>query len=165
MAPLRYFGMTLRNIKSGSVLRFLIGVWISLPFILGCEDTDCTSSSTSNINVSFYDQDSLYKKFVSFDIVTAIGTDSLFYDQNDILNTFILPAHPAVDSTVFLFQNHDGSIDTLVVFYNRRIRLLSESCGFEQIYSGLEASTTFPDVEVITSILNRLNVEDIKIYI
>ncbi len=136
-----------------------------MPFIMGCEDSDCTTTATSNIIVEFYDQDSLYVKKVSFDIVTAIGTDSLFYDQNDSLSIFNLPANPGIDSTIFLFRNHDASIDTLIVRYIRTVRLMSEACGFEQKYSRLDASTSFPDVEVISSKLDILNEQDIKIFL
>ena len=136
-----------------------------MSLLSGCDDTDCTSSSTSEIIIAFFDQDSLYEKPVSFEIVTAMGTDSLFYDQEDISNTFTLPAHPATDSTVFLFQNHNGSIDTLVVRYTRTVQLLSETCGFIQIFSGLDASATFPDIEVVSDELDIYNERDIKIFI
>jgi len=146
-------------------LRFLMDGWIILSILSGCDDTDCTTTSTSDIIIAFYDQDSLYEKPVSFDIVTAMGTDSLFYDQDDISSTFILPAFPATDSTVFLFQNHSGSIDTLVVGYKRSVQLISETCGFVQIYSELSASTTFPDVDVVSNELDSNDDIDIKIFI
>ena len=92
-------------------------------------------------------------------------TDSLFYDQNDIANSFDLPVNPGIDSTVFLFGNHDESIDTLILRYRRTTRLISETCGFEQKFTSLDASSTFPDIEVITNKLDRLNEQDVKIYL
>jgi len=146
-------------------LGFIFGTLVLLPFIFGCDDTDCISTATNTVIVKFYDLDSLYEKTVSFDIITAMGTDSLFYDQNDLQSAFDLPANPSIDSTVFLFGNNDGSIDTLILRYRRTTRLISETCGFEQKFSALDASSTFPNVEVITNKLDRLNEQDVKVYL
>ena len=143
-------------------------------FILGgCEkDGDCSSYASTIMKVRFFEKDTT-NEFInietSFESISAVDTDSVFYGINDSLEVFDLPVDPFSDNTIFLFESLDSNsasiFDTLQVTYARRQSFISRNCGVEQTFSELDVGfTTFDSLEVVKDSLLIVNEDNIRIY-
>ena len=134
--------------------------FIPVLILAGCfGDNDCSSTSTNQLQIRFFDIDSLTEESRVFSEVKVSGTDTVFYDNFDTLSVFQLPVDPSTTTTTFLF----GS-DSLVVGYEVAPRLISEDCGPELIYSDLQAMSHSFDSVMISQDFNRDAETNIKIF-
>lgn len=158
-----------------------------------CQNENCVSVFNNYLLVGFVDIDTLvsgkvefHPKDTMFYSVTAIGSDSVFYDKNTTLSTFRFPVNPAADITTFKLEMIDSirydtlsldpiNIDTIYyvnpnphtisVSYERKLRIISEDCGTEIAYINLNIEEiTFDTTSLEEDKLSRFNEANIEVF-
>jgi len=166
---------------------------IYLIFLSSCKNEDCISGANNYLLVDFLSVDTLetgqleFKpKDTLFYSVMAVGNDSVFYSKAKKVSSMQLPVNPAASQTSFQFIMIDSVrydtlsldptvIDTLYflhdkpqeisVSYDRKYRVITESCGIEISYHNLSVDTiTFSPSTLIKNNLSRFNEVNIEIY-
>ncbi|MDZ7608681.1 MAG: DUF6452 family protein [Cyclobacteriaceae bacterium] len=175
------------------ILGFFTLSFLILLFFSSCKDEDCVSTANNYLLVNFLDLDTLEEGAINikakdtlFYAVKAVGSDSVFYKKAKKVSSLVLPVNPAANQTSFQFTMIDSIrydtlsfnpivLDTIFflhdtpheisVSYNRKFRVISESCGMEISYQNVTADTnTFSSSALITDYLSRLNTVNIEVY-
>ena len=132
----------------------------------GCEDfVDCESQDDIRLKIGFYQvRDGIVIPDTIYDAtlltLTSIN-DTLFTDRD--FYSLGLPLNPASDTTVYILSREESN-DTLFIFYDRKINLVSPKCGgviyFELngFFSNFKDSIVNPDVKIETD-------ENIRIFL
>lgn len=95
--------------------------------------------------------------------LTALGSDSVLHDQ-DTVTSVRLPLDPQQGQATYYFDSQYGR-DTLVLSYNLGVRLISENCGVEILYSQIDyISQTFDSLSVVNQVPVEDITEDIQVY-
>jgi hypothetical protein len=160
--------------------------------IFSCQNEDCVSTFNNELLVGFYESDTLEngsvemsEKDTVFYAIVADGNDSIFYSVDDVNSVFKVPVNPAADMTSFEFYMIDSigydtlSLDPLeveVTFfpdpvphilevdYRRFTRVISEDCGVEIGYVGLDVrESTFSSYSIESDRLTRFNESNDKV--
>jgi hypothetical protein len=171
---------------------FSLGMLILILFS-SCKDENCVSLANNYLLVDFLSADTLETGSIDFErkdtlfySVVAVGNDSVFYQKAKKVSSLLLPVNPSSDQTSFQLTMIDSIrydtlsfnpivLDTIYflhdtpheikVSYDRKYRIITESCGMEISYHNLMTETiTFPSSALINSNLSRLNTVNIEIY-
>ena len=166
---------------------------ILLILLSSCKNEDCVSGANNDLLVTFLNVDTLENGNVSmkkmdtlFYSVTANSNETEFYTKAHKVDTLKLPVNPAADQTTFqlvmidsirfdTLSNNPVVLDTVYylhpkphiisVSYDRKYRVVSESCGVEISYHNITADTiTFPSAALVKSNLSRFNSSNIEVY-
>ena len=159
-----------------------------------CANEDCVSVFNNNLLVGFLKLDTLESGEIVevavdtiFYEVMATGNDSILYGPETVINSLLtLPVDPASDITSFRMDMLDSiSYDTLstdpiivdttyhvnpvphiiTVSYRRTQRIITENCGVEITYTGLEIEEiTFPVTNLVDDKLSRFNEVNIEVF-
>jgi len=158
-----------------------------------CQNENCVSVFNNYLLVGFIETDTLESGSVEFQpkdtlfySVTAIGSDSIFYDKDSTLSTFKFPVNPSAEITTFKLEMIDSirydtlSMDpvivdtiyfinpnphTITVSYDKKLRIISEDCGAEIAYINLNIEEiTFETTVLEEDKLNRFNEANIEVY-
>ncbi len=142
--------MSLKN-RSIPILLILLFSFVA------CEDnTDCSSSTQSQVKVSFRaltipQPPLLYERIFAIGAEENASTGATFYE-----NVYELPVNTLTNSTIFIFEGINNLRDTIEVSYDVQYRIISELCGVELIYRDLEIIyTSFDSITVVTPIMTR----------
>jgi len=175
------------------LLGFFTLCFLLIILFSSCKNEDCVSSANNYLLVNFLNLDTLETGAVEikakdtlFYSVVAVGNDSVFYKKAKKVSSIALPVNPAADQTSFQFAMIDSIrydtlsfnpivLDTIFylrdkpheinVRYNRKFRVITESCGMEISYHNVSADTiTFPSSALITDYLSRFNTVNIEVY-
>lgn len=154
-----------KNLSSILPLALLAG-----GLFVSCDaEESCVALTTRRYNIGFFAQDTTGAKVArsrNFDLVRALGSDSLFYSRREAGVTGLgLALNTAADTTTFVFEN-DGEADTLRLAYTRNFRLISPDCGLEvRITKPEVVKHTFDSVAVLTEeLLTTTKGVDLEIY-
>ncbi len=144
--------------------RLLVYISVIFPIgILSCDNTDCITFGTNTVRIQFLDSAS-NPKSKSFSFIASTDSEFVFYSDTTF-STCIVPVNTSETSTTFLFGNPDNSIDSITVGYDRRQKLISETCGFELKFNNIRIlSTTFEHALSLENDLSLLNETNIEIY-
>jgi len=140
----------------------LLAFAISLTSCL--DDPDCISPTTDFATALFYKFESNERDTVEINSLTVLGqTDSILVSNQSVTGV-ILPLRQDTSAVTFIFDSELG-LDTLVVTYEPRSRLVSEECGIDIILADLGYSLrTFDSVAVVNGTLIEDVDEDIRIF-
>ena len=142
-------------------LVFLAGSWACQP------EEPCISSATNRLVVSFMIRGTPAAPAPTADerafrsIISTTANDPLWTDATELGrpgSNFILRLDPDRDTTTFVFvpipqqgQPSPGDVDTLVLTYQRRYRLISPDCPLEVSYRELRVVRTTFDTALIVN--------------
>ena len=137
---------------------------VAIVGLTSCFDQpDCISPTTDFVNVLFYKAENNERDTLLINSLTAIGSDSVLV-TNDEVTGVDLPLLPSQRSVTFIFDSELG-LDTLVLSYEPRSRLVSEECGIDIIFSELDyIRNDFDSISVVNNILIEDVNEDIRIF-
>lgn len=144
-------------------------IWIAVAILFGvgaCNDVqDCTGATGfSKLRVRFFDKASQTVARVNFDSVKAVGSDSLFYTQNDSLSTFDLELNHFSNSAIYIFYS-GATIDTLSVAYSASTSVVSPECGPTLSFDALSlVKHTFDSTVLSNSFFDSSLEDNIQIY-
>ena len=165
-------------------LFFWLAIIIFSNLLFSCKNEDCFSIFNNDMLISFNVADTLDTGEIiteaidtMFYAIVADGNDSIFYGPETRASLFMLQVDPAAEYTSFEFYMIDSvatdtiSQDPLVIeatyfpnpiphqmdiIYRSGTRVITEDCGVEIGYVGLDVSeTTFPGYEIERDILDR----------
>lgn len=141
-------------------------IFIGLLFWQACEEPDCEFVFTSTVNLTFYTLSENEPDEVFVRKISAVGvTDTLILENAADVSAVALPVNPDSSVVTFVFDIVGYGVDTLTLSYQNGVRLISEECGFEQIYSDLEyVRSDFDSISIRNRILAEQIDEDIRIY-
>ena len=126
-------------------------------------EADCVTTTRDFVTVNFYEFETNERDTLLVTSITAIGSDSLLADD-ELVRSIRLPLDPRRPSAAYIFDSELG-IDTLVLSYDLGTRLISEECGLEFVFTGLDYTRN--DFDSI-SIVNQVPIdgvdEDIRIF-
>jgi thiamine pyrophosphokinase len=151
--------------------------WIILLFTLlgSClDEPDCFLSADTALVINF-------KKITNgkadttlvFNKVVALGTDSVFYqqqpDKTDTLKSITLAVNPFASEILFTFYVvPEESVEqevTLRVGYKKRTRFISEECGSEELVYDLQIlETQFDSLRVVNNRLTKNRPTNLEIF-
>lgn len=140
----------MRNAFIILVLLTLVGIQLQ-----SCKDCEPVPASVNAMQVTFYDFDTLIiqneRKVIDriYSEVSAIGTSSIFYDENTTLSSFPLVLSSANTSTTFTFEDSLGNIDSLQVNYEIETIVVGPDCGLYEVFKNVTVPfSTFDSVYV-----------------
>lgn len=149
----------LTGIKNLQLLRRIAGTLLLAVMLAGCDpEESCVSLTTNDLQLGFF---VVNKKGVAepapftFDEIDVLRSDNNFFVDNQAgSGSANLALDPDSDSTTFIFK-YEEKADTLILSYNRDIKLVSPECGIEINYSDIQVFRhTFDSVRVITPVLS-----------
>ncbi|MEL7003174.1 MAG: DUF6452 family protein [Bacteroidota bacterium] len=140
----------------------LLGLVIGFTSCL--DDPDCISPTTDFATALFYKSESNERDTLEINSLMVLGkTDSILV-SNASATGVVLPLRQDTTAVTFIFDSELG-LDTLVITYETRSRLVSEECGIDIIIADLGYSVnTFDSVAVVNSTLIEDINEDIRIF-
>lgn len=128
------------------------------------DDPDCISPTTDFATALFYKFESNERDTVQINSLRVLGvSDSILVTDLEVTGV-ILPLRQDTSSVTFVFDSELG-LDTLVINYETRSRLISEECGIDIILAELNVGrSTFDSVSIEnTTLIEDVN-EDIRIF-
>jgi len=178
--------------RNKPILFFLTILLVIGSILYSCKNEDCVSIYNNYLLIDFIKADTLDSGTIEFNpidtvfyTITAVGSDSVFYDSTDVVKSLILPVNPSSGYTSFRLQMIDSirtdtiSFDPIMtvkryyvnptphvisVSYNRKEKIISEDCGVEISYTNLNIDeTTFPVTHMVDNKLSRFNEVNIEI--
>ena len=121
-------------------MRFLpLGILLIL-FASCLDEPDCIITATNLVQVSLLRLDEDSARTVKFDRILALGTDTVFY-ENDSISSLSLPVNPGTAKTTFRFY-YESQVDSLVVSYTRATKIISPTCGAFNYFQDLGVVST-----------------------
>ncbi|MFO7998321.1 MAG: DUF6452 family protein [Bacteroidales bacterium] len=127
-------------------------------FLAGCQQEEVCEELTSNpLRIGFYmPSESGQSVTALIDSLTVFGLnrpEDAIYNKQSAVSRIELPLDPGRDSCAFVLQFPEMS-DTLFLFYQRELTLLSVECGFVMFYDLERVESTR---HVITGIQVNIN--------
>jgi hypothetical protein len=167
-----------KNTKANSSVApgiFLMSVIIL--FFSACVNQEvCEDVAVVPVRIGFYRVDTTVTTPVRYPVnnltISGIGSDSIFYSNQDNVGQVELPLNSAQDMTIFVFQWQPEGMeetirDTVQLVYIRKPNLISMECGFTTFYELTEARHQGALIDLLTiensNIRTTLD-EHIKIY-
>lgn len=142
--------------------------------LAACEDEPgCVTNDTNVVEINFYQIDDTTQRNATSVVipgVEAVGVGPYTLDTGDVVsarNNYLLILNPEEDATTFYVFQENGTVDTIVLRYQREQRVISPDCGPTQRYFDLSvdtAITTFDSVRVVEPELGTLSGTNIEIY-
>jgi hypothetical protein len=136
---------------------------------ISCTKESCDQETDALMNAVFYssqaEEENEKINIDSLDIYALNITDSLIYSMVT-LSEVALPLNPSSSSCSFVFVN-GGRADTIDIFYNSSLQLLSMACGYVYFYEIEDIQHTGNDISYISIINKTVNPgeqENIQIY-
>jgi len=141
---------------------------ISAGIIMGCVDDEfCIGVGSNMMKVNFIESGSIpeTEKSITFDSIWVSGNPENYPSYADsTASDLLLSIDPDTAWTRFIFFA-DSTTDTLDLDYNIIPRLISPTCGPENVFSSLNTSYhTFDSVAVVNELLSRDVDSNLKIY-
>jgi len=135
---------------------------------VGCVDDEfCVGVGTNMMEVKFIESgsDPEAAKSITFDSIWVSGSPENYSSYADTTaSDLLLSIDPDTAWTRFVFFA-DSTADTLDLDYIIIPRLISPTCGPENVFSGLNTSYhTFDSVAVVNELLSRDVDSNLKIY-
>ena len=173
--------------RTYQLIFWIFGILIGQLFF-SCAKEDCVSIFNNHLLVGFINADTLETGEIIFSdadtifySVKAVGNDTILYDPDSPATALItLPVNPAANLTTFELTMLDSiSYDTLnnptyyvnpiphiiSVSYTTGQRIITEDCGVEIGYSGLNIDDiTFNTTLLVDDKLSRLNSVNIEVF-
>ncbi len=122
--------------------------------MVGCQEELCEDITANPLRVGFYISEDGERFPESLDSLSVKGTghDSLLYDNQSNVGRVEIPLDMSRDSCGFLFMV-PGKTDTLKVFYERNLTLVSIECGFVIFFEIL-------DIEITNNFIKSYSVKE-----
>lgn len=122
--------MIQRLIRVKRNTKIVVGIIVSM--LIGCTDTtDCKYTANRSIKLNFMQltsRNSLSDTVVS-NLSVATASGALLYDSASA-KQLQLPLSQLSDTSIFYFYFDSIAVDTLYVYAQRRIEMISPECGF-----------------------------------
>ena len=134
-------------------------------------EPDCFSTATNNLKITFRGAGKGAAPKMSFSLITASGTETTF-ERKDSLSTLDIPVNPTASETTFILTYGGvldsvkvSRVDTLVVAYSTKTRIISPSCGADIYITDLTVpATSFQKgVKVVNRQLSTLATANLEI--
>ncbi len=143
---------------------FLISFTIGVGLLACQDDPDCVSITTDFANVRFYNFENGEIDTVDVNSITLEGSDSVLYADTTISNVMTIPLNPAQRTVQLAFDTEFG-LDTVVLSYATRNRLISEDCGLEILFAELDyVRNDFDSINIVNQELVESFDENIRIF-
>ena len=128
------------------------------------DDPDCISGTTNFVNIKFYNIQTSAVDSVTVSSVRIVGSDSILV-ENDTIVSIILPLNPKTNESTYVFNTEYG-LDTVVFSYATNSRIISEDCGIDILFTGLDyLRSDFDSTSVINrEVLSETITEDVQIF-
>ena len=127
--------------------------------LAACEDeSGCVSDDSDRAIVTFYQIDDTVQRNLDNDIRVGIIPVGGNPDSTNINDG--LPLNPSADGVTYYLFYDDGSLDTVVLSYQREQTLISPECGPSQRYFNLAVDTsltTLDSIRVVDQEVSSLN--------
>ncbi|MDT8402063.1 MAG: DUF6452 family protein [Bacteroidales bacterium] len=132
----------------------LVSLALSLVVLLmSCTEESCDQATEVLMNAGFYSAETEEKINIdSLDIYGLNVPDSVIC-SNSNLNRIGLPLNPSASGCAFVIIN-GGRADTLEIFYQSNLKLLSRACGYIYLHEIENINFTENDISGIL-ILNK----------
>lgn len=144
---------------------------LSIQFFSQCDQPYCEEKGEVALNVGFYKYTNNIIADTLIDSVSIyIGPnlDTLFYNELEAkTNKVAFPLSPLVDTVKVVFQFNKAINDTLAIYYNRELRMVSHECGFVHFFKIDTITTTNNKIKSIwisKDFVEYGSKENIKIY-
>ncbi len=136
------------------LLRKVIIFVVFIIIIPGCQEELCEDITVNPLRIGFYvTEDGEHAPYrVDSLSVKGLGHDSLLYDNRFDVGRVEIPLNVSRDSCSFLFMFPDKA-DTLKVFYERNLTLVSIECGFVAFFEIL-------DLEITNNFIRSYSIEE-----
>ena len=131
-------------------------------FTTGCMQEELCEDVTANpLRVGFYRSDNGDKVPVSLDSLSVIGLghDSFLYEKIYNVGMIELPLNVLTDSCGFVLSFHENT-DSLKVYYERNLSLVSLECGFVTFFIIKDIKVTNNAIQ--TFVIESYNVTNIN---
>ncbi|MBC7552510.1 MAG: hypothetical protein H7257_00875 [Taibaiella sp.] len=156
-------------------------VWVMIAFLplFSCtaERQPCLTPKTASLNIKcvHFSTDTATTTvdtalpMAVFGALTAKGTQSVIYKGAS--SAFTISLSPVADSCQWLVTTDSLNFpfDTLGFYYERKLKFLSNACGYTYFYALTSVTTTHNNIDsvIITnpSVTNDVNTKQLKIYI
>lgn len=144
---------------------FVFSILYLLVFTSCDDDPDCDLELPHDeIELVFYNIEDLTQTNYKFELIGALGSDSIYYDNEDSLSNYPMEINPTADDIAFVFLT-GISRDTLRLRYNRNLEWVSGKCGPFMEYDELEiVYSTFDSISLINNVIDESVSENIQVY-
>ena len=149
---------------------FLLALVLFFLALAACEDEPgCVSEDSSEVRIAFYAIDDTSKRnpiklFVE-GVVPVGGSPYSLDTTSQAVAGYSLFLNPAEDRAAFYIIQGEGTVDTLVLSYQREQTLISPECGPTQRYFNVDTiQATFDSIRIVEQELSNLNGTNIEIY-
>lgn len=146
---------------------FLVLVTSIFPFLMGCNDSDCTTSNTAYVHYGIYDQNGQMAVFKTPVTVKAVGTDSVLINQESDLKFMQLPLSYTHVEDTFVVSLSETLFDTIFVAHENIPHFISMDCGTGMYHRLLEVrcvNRIFDSIKIVYPDITYDAKEHIKIY-
>ncbi len=119
-------------------------VLFAVLLVAGCmQDELCEDITDNPLRIGFYTFEDGENTPISVDSLTVFGLEyeDFLYDNQYNVGRIEVPLNMSVDNCAFVMVFPE-STDTLKVFYERNLSLVSVECGFVTFYDIFEVQTT-----------------------
>ena len=151
-------------------IKLILSVLICTLIVSACDDPDCIYQGGTSIKIGFYSDQDGKSQNVRINRLEIAGSDSILVEAQVEVNSVVLPINPTSNSIRVYFDTEYG-FDTLEIGYSRNTHFISEDCGVETRYGGLNLiRSDFDSVRVIrtSTDINYLDAivvnENIKVF-
>lgn len=146
------------------MLRFCLWALFAVLFFSCLSEPDCIITASSDLKISFYKPTSDTARFIKFDRIEVLGTDSVFH-VGDSVSSVALPIHTGSYQTTFRFF-YENQEDSLRISYTRSTRVISPSCGGFNHYQDLEVLMhSFTSIKIVNSQLSTSGSPNLNIHL
>jgi len=142
-----------------------------LLFAVSCADDQCNLETDTLLKTEFVvkDQSLLDSKYLdSLSVYSPEWTDSIHYWKEKEEINLLYSLSPAADFSEIIITSKNASLnDTLFIYYQREMYMLSPECGFVVNYtidSVLSTSNYIDSLFIITPAITTLKNGHIQIY-
>ncbi len=111
--------------------------------MVGCQEELCEDITANPLRIGFYisEDGEHFPESIDSLSVKGKGHDSLLYDNRSDVGRVEMPLDVSQNSCSFLFMA-SGKTDTLNIFYERNLTLVSIECGFVTFFEILDLEIT-----------------------
>lgn len=149
----------------------IVTVFISIILTYSCIVDPCKYPEGVKANIGFYKFNGNILKDTLIDSLQVIiinGSNDLYYDGTKTkVKSVSLPLSMINDSSTFIFKFDNTIQDTLVLYYDQYLHMVSHECGFVNFYNILNSKVTNNNIDSLwirKELVEYGNEENIKIY-
>ncbi len=149
---------------SGSVILFFV-----ILFLAGCmQDELCEDLTDNPLRIGFYSEQNgeIIPESVDSLSVKGLSKDELLYDNQFNVGRIEVPLDVSVDSCGFVLTFPENT-DTLMLYYERNLSLVSIECGFVTFFEITDVKSTNNTIQsflIEESNVTNINEEHIHIF-